>query len=266
VASHRPWPSIADLREVSQPAHIRDRRNAEHWTAHLFTRSISIYLTRIAVWLGLSANTVTVVMILSGWAAAASLLIPGLAGPLAALFFAVLQMVLDSIDGEVARWNRATSPRGIFLDRFAHTTTESLIPLALGLRLALESDPTDWRWAAAAGGVSMLVLVNKSLNEAARLALVESGLPLDKGVSGARTAQPGLMRKLRRAAEFLPLHRMYHSVEQTLVIALLALVGVVAGFNGPAMAFVLLGLAIPVVVAGHMTAILVSPILRRDHA
>ena len=37
--------SIAELRAVTQPPEVRGRRNAEHWTASLYLRRFSIYLT-----------------------------------------------------------------------------------------------------------------------------------------------------------------------------------------------------------------------------
>lgn len=264
--SNRPWPEITQMRAVCQPPAIRGRRNAEHWTAALFGRSFSIYLTRVAVWAGLSANSVTVIMILCGWAAAAALVIPGLWGPALACGLALLQMTIDSIDGEVARWNRATGPRGIFLDRVAHTTTESAIPVVLGLSVALAATPDDWRWAAVGGVAGTLVLVNKALNDASRLARVEGGLSLSVEAAAERVPQRGLLRRLRRFANYVPVHRMYHSVEQTIVILVLAVVGEIAGFDGTLVALLVLAIALPFVVAGHFAAIVSSSFLTRPAA
>jgi len=258
----RPWPSIDEMRAVCQPDAIRGRRNAEHWTAALFGRSFSIYLTRVAVWAGLSANAVTMLMMLCGWAAAASLLIPGLWGAGLACLFALLQMTIDSIDGEVARWRRTTGPRGIFLDRVAHTTTESAIPVLAGLSLTLQATPDDWRWAAIGGVAGTLVLVNKSLNDAWRLSRVQAGLALPKDEAGARTMPRGFIQKARRVADFVPLHRLYHSVEQTILILALVIVGTIAGFNGLAVALLVLAIALPFVIVGHTLAILSSSALR----
>jgi phosphatidylserine synthase len=259
----REWPPIDEMRAVCQPLHIRGRRNAEHWTADLFGRSFSIYLTRVAVWAGLSANAVTVIMMLCGWAAAAALLIPGLWGPALACFLAILQMTIDSIDGEVARWRRTTGARGVFLDRITHTTTESAIPVLAGLALTLAASPHDWRWAAIGGAAGTLVLVNKSLNDAMRLARVEAGMDLPKDEAGARAITGGVLGAARRAANLLPLHRMYHSVEQTILILVLSIVGVIAGFNGLAVALLVLACALPFVIVGHATAILASSALRK---
>lgn len=259
----REWPSIDAMREVCQPPEIRRRKNAEHWTAGLFGRSFSIYLTRVAVWLGMSANAVTVIMILCGWAAATALLIPGIWGPMLACLLAVVQMTIDSIDGEVARWRRTTGPRGIFLDRIAHTTTESAIPLFAGLSLTLQAIPDDWRWAALGGLAGTLVLVNKSLRDAMRLARVQSGLDLPRDEAGARAIANSRLALARRAADFVPIHKLYHSVEQTILILVVSVAGAIFAFNGLAAALVILTVALPFVVVGHATAILASSALRR---
>lgn len=258
-------PTIEQIREVCQPDSIRKRKNAEHWTGDVFTRSISPYLTRTFVHAGISANGVTVGMILCGWAAAAAFFIPGIAGPILAAVFAMLQMLLDASDGEVARWTRKMGPRGIFLDRFAHTTTESLIPIAIGLRLTLESADGNWAWAFVGAVLGTLVLVNKSLNEASRMSRVESGLDLPKKTDGTSAPRVGWVAKARRAANFVPIHRAYHSVEQTLVVLVVAVVGLVANFNGVAVALIVLAVAVPFVIAGHMVAILTSSMLRNPH-
>jgi phosphatidylglycerophosphate synthase len=261
----REWPAIGQMRAVCQPQSIRGRKDAEHWTASLFGRSFSIYLTRIAVWLGLSANAVTVLMIVCGWAAAAALLIPNVWGLVLAFVLALAQMTLDSVDGEVARWRRTTGPRGVFLDRIAHTTTEAAIPLAAGLSVALGADPHDWRWATLGAVTAMLVLVNKSLRDGVRLSLLHAGANVTDG-AGDRSLGDGFLAKARRAADFVPLHRLYHSVEQTIVLLLAAIAGVAWGFDGLAVGLVILAAALPLVIIGHATAILASGALRRPNA
>jgi len=80
-AAHGARPSsIAELKAVAQPPEVRGRRNAEHWTASLYLRNLSPYLTWFLLKTSISANGVTGLMILTGWATAASLLIPGIGG------------------------------------------------------------------------------------------------------------------------------------------------------------------------------------------
>src|SRR5699024_9109316 len=139
-------PSLAELRAVAQPPHVRARKNAEHWTAELYLRHISIYLTALLVRTPITANGVTGLMILSGWCIAAALFIPGLVGALMALFFSQLQLYFDCCDGEVARWRGTSSAKGVFLDKVGHYTTEGAVAIALGFRAVgdlslLRTDP-----------------------------------------------------------------------------------------------------------------------------
>ena len=150
--------SIAQLREVSQPPEVRMRANAEHWTASLYLRDLSPYLTWMLLRTSISANGVTGLMILVGWSTAAALLIPGIGGAALALVLGQLQMLVDCCDGEVARWRNQRSPAGVFLDKVGHYTTEALIPIALGLRAAgwpLEF-PGDYAWTTAGLGLEVL--------------------------------------------------------------------------------------------------------------
>ncbi len=112
------------------------RANAEHWTASLYLRDLSPYLTWLLLKTSISANGVTGLMILVGWSTAAALLIPGVGGAALALVLGQLQMLVDCCDGEVARWRNSRSPAGVFLDKVGHYTTEALIPIVLGIRAA----------------------------------------------------------------------------------------------------------------------------------
>src|SRR3712207_8912891 len=40
-------PTIAELREVTQPPSVRTRAGAEHWVAAVYLRGLSPYLTRV---------------------------------------------------------------------------------------------------------------------------------------------------------------------------------------------------------------------------
>ena len=59
-------PSLDELKLRSQPPDVIDRPNAEHWMGRLYLRKISPYVTRLALRLGLSANSVTGLMIFVG--------------------------------------------------------------------------------------------------------------------------------------------------------------------------------------------------------
>ena len=252
------WPTVAELRPVCQPPAITSRASSEHWFARVVGRRVSIHITRVCVGLGLSANTVTGVMILLGWAAAAALLIPGLLGPALACALALTQIVVDSADGEVARWRGTAGPIGGFLDRVAHATTEAAFPVALGLSVSLHGADGDWRAATLGAWVGVLVLLNKSLNDFVRIARGAGALDDDRRRPEIAAPRPALLRSGHRVARYVPIHRIYHSVEQSIVIVACAVAGAIAGFNGNALALLVLAIPMPFVLVGHAVAILTS--------
>ena len=258
--------SLAQLREVTQPPEVRTRANAEHWVAHLYLRDLSPYVTWVLLKTPISANGVTGLMILTGWATAAALLIPGIWGPVLALILGQLQMLIDCCDGEVARWRKTKSPAGHFLDAVGHYTTEALILLALGLRAAGFADnsrPIDWMWVALGAFLAIVIILNKVLNDLVRVARAMSDLPKLADAKGANAPRPGIVAKLRRLARFVPFHRIYHSVELTIIAFLAALVGVAIGqlVVSQILVAVLLPLSILAII-GHFVAIMTSSRVR----
>lgn len=253
--------SIAQLREVSQPPEVRLRANAEHWTATLYLRNVSPYLTWVLLKSSISANGVTGLMILVGWATAFSLLIPGMTGAALALIMGQLQMLVDCCDGEVARWRKTSSPAGVFLDKVGHYTTEALIPIVLGVRAAGYpfTTPDDFFWTTLGFALAVLIVLNKSLNDMVHVARANAGLVKLADRKGEAEPSQRLVAKLRRAARFVPFHRLYHSVELTILVFLTAIVGL---FVEPGLAdrVLLIGLVplAALALAGHFVAIMAS--------
>lgn len=253
--------SLAELRAVTQPPEVRGRRNAEHWTASLYLRRLSPYLTWLLVGTSISANGVTGLMILVGWSAAAALVIPGVAGAALALLLGQLQMLVDCCDGEVARWRRTSSPAGVFLDKVGHYTTEALIPIALGLRAAgfpFET-PGDFLWTSVGFALALVIVLNKALNDMVHVARANAGLIKLADTKGEAAVSSSGLARLRRAARFLPFHRLYHSVELTMLAFAAALVGLVVGAGTADR--VLVGALLPLALlalVGHFVAIMAS--------
>ena len=219
----RRHPTLAELRAKAQPIEVRSRKNAEHWSAQLYLRHISIYFTMILVRTRISANGVTGLMILAGWCIAASLLIPGIWGALLAVFFSQVQMYIDCCDGEVARWRGTSGAKGVFLDKVGHYTTEGLVAAALGIRAVgewsnLVDDPAGTYLYLLAGTVlASLVLLNKALNDMVHVSRAFNGLDKLADSESATSLNPGVVAKLKRIARFVPFHRIYHSVEMSLM-------------------------------------------------
>ena len=243
-------PSIKELREVCQPPTVTGRSNAEHWVADLYLRRISPYLTKWLLRTPITANGVTYLMILTGISISLSLQIPGYLGLVVALVLSQLQMLWDCCDGEIARWRDTQSPRGIFLDRVGHYLTESLIPIALAYRI----NSTDYHLLFQGALISICILLNKGFNDAVHVARAFSGesrLADSKEVARPRTS---LIKLLKAPFKLLPVQRLFHSVEMTLLIFI---------FMGSS-ELILIGLPIILfVTVGHLVAILSSSKLAR---
>lgn len=255
-------PSIDELRRRTQPPEVRGRRNSEHWTADLYQRRLSPYLTRVLIGTSLTANAVTALMIVTGAAAGVSLLLPGIFGAVLAAFLGQLQMLWDCCDGEVARWRGTFSPVGTFLDKVGHYTAESVIPLCLGVRADGGLDDIGG-WTTLGAVLAVLVLYNKALNDAVHVARAAAGLPrLEDRAEVAAPRAVGL-RRARALARFVPFHRVFHSIELTLLALAAAIVDHAVGdLDATRMLVLVLVPAAVFTVVGHLLAILSSSRLR----
>ena len=250
-------PTIAQIREISQPVSVTGRSTSEHWIADLYQRRLSPYLTRILLKTSISANGVTWLMIITGASIGPALLIQGWVGIALALFLSQLQMLIDCCDGEVARWRNTKSPMGIFLDKLGHYLAECLIPLCLGLRLANwpEQSVTSSIYPYFGALLAILVIINKGLNDAVHVARAFSGLNKIQDKKGANLPIKGVLRSIRKAFNYLPAQRMFHSVEFTIYVVLFG--------SFSASLTVALGIA-AFVTLGHITAIVTSSKLRNN--
>ena len=240
-------PSIAELRAATQPPQIFERNSGEHWAGRLYIRRLSPYATRLFLRLGLSPDAVTWLFVLTGVAAAAVLSFDGLLPAIGAVLLIQLQILLDCSDGEVARWQGRSSPRGIYLDRIGHYVTEAALPIALGIR----ADDVTLGLV-----LAVLVLLIKSETALVHVARAESGKPPAEDRREVAAPRGGVLRSLRRAFRFVPFYRAFVAMEFTL----LALIAEIAGLTDE-----LLVVLIPVAAItalGHLAAILTSDRLR----
>lgn len=254
-------PTVAQIREVCQPPAVRGRTNSEHWVADVYLRDLSPYLTRLLLRTSITANGVTWLMIVTGIGAALVLLIPGIPGGVLALVLGQMQMLWDCSDGEVARWRGTSSPKGVFLDRVGHYTTEGLIPIALGLRAAGFPDQgwLDSPWPLVGALLAVLVLYNKSLNDMVHVARAYNAMPKLEDNASVGVPQSSGLRSARRLARLVPFHRSYHSVEMTMLAFVASLIDAAAG-SLIATQVLVAALAIfgIVTVIGHLAVILSS--------
>jgi phosphatidylglycerophosphate synthase len=256
-------PSVAQMRPITQPPTVLGRPSAEHWTGTLYLRRISPYVTRLLCATRITPNGVTWLMIASGVAAGLALLLPGWPGAVLAVLCAQVQMLLDCSDGELARWRGRSSASGVFLDKLGHYSAEAVIPLAIGVRADGGFDSLGG-WTTLGALLTALVLFNKALNDMVHASRASAGLePLDDQPQ-VGTPRRTSVRRLRSVARFVPFHRMYHSIELTLLALVAAVADILLGGNllGTQYLLLILLTAAVVTVAGHVAAILSSSKLR----
>ena len=256
--------TIEQLRAVTQPESVRGRANSEHWVADLYLRKISPYLTRVLLQMNFSPNAVTWLMIATGFSAALALLIPGMWGVTLALALGQLQMLWDCSDGEIARWRKQFSPAGIFLDKLGHYLTEGAIAFALGLRIAnWPEEPLNSSNYPMIGALfAALIVLNKALNDAVHVSRYFAGLPKLEDRKSASHSRVSFVNFVKKILRIIPIHRMFHSVEMTILIFTLSVLEIFITANLLAPIFNWIIPIILFVFLGHLISILTSNKLR----
>jgi phosphatidylglycerophosphate synthase len=171
-----------------------------------------------------------------------------------------LQMLLDCCDGEIARWKQTYSPRGVYLDRIGHYTAECGIAVALGVRVG--GPQLGSVWVSLGLLLGLLVALNKVENDLVHVSRHYSGLPQVRDAEEVKAPTGGLLRTARRAARLVPFHRVFHSVELSLLILVAAVLDL--WLAGTATQWLLIGLVVAaaITVVGHLVSVLNSSRLR----
>jgi phosphatidylglycerophosphate synthase len=232
---------------------VLERRNAEHWLALLYTRRLSLPTTR---WLvtktRITANAVTYAMWATGLCSALLLAVPGVAGPILAAIGIQLYLLLDCIDGEVARWRHTTSPRGVYLDRIGHYIVEAAFLTMLGVRVG---GSLDSPWTSVGLLTAVLALIAKAETDLVAATIGPERIRTDNATS---TPRHGLVRTLRRLLYPIRVHRATGAIEASLLLVAATIIRA-AGWDSAERVLALALLAIAVAVAvGHLTVILSS--------
>ncbi|MGK5530799.1 CDP-alcohol phosphatidyltransferase family protein [Streptomyces sp. URMC 129] len=258
-------PSVAELRPVVHPPGVKDRRSGEHWAGRLYMREISLRWTRHLVSTRITPNQLTYLMVLAGVAAGGVLLVPGPAGALLAALLIQLYLLLDCVDGEVARWRAQTSVTGVYLDRVGHYLAEAALLVGFGVRaadvFAVEGAAADWLWAFLGTVAALGAILIKAETDLVDVARTRGGLPAVR--EEAATPRSQGLALARRAAAALKFHRLVGGVEASLLILVVA---VLDAFGGD-LFFTRLGVVVLAAVAVtqtllHLVSILASSRLR----
>lgn len=246
---------VTEIRELGQPPSVMNRRVAEHWTGPAYLRKFSPYLSKIFLSLNISPTQITWLMVFTGWLASWALTNPWLWGAILAFLLAQLQMLLDCADGEVARVSKNFNPAGIFVDRIGHYTTESFLAIAFSIRIASGGQLQDLLWGFA---LALLIIFNKLLNDLVHVTRALAGFA--KLSENSNVAEPTnqLLKFIRNLFRFLPIHKLFHSIELTFIFLLSALVQTYLAPNFERLILQFLTVAAMLVVIGHTVAILNS--------
>ncbi|MGK5500341.1 CDP-alcohol phosphatidyltransferase family protein [Streptomyces sp. URMC 125] len=258
-------PSVAELRPVVHPAGVKDRRSGEHWAGRLYMREISLRWTRHLVGTRITPNQLTYLMVVAGVAAGAVLLVPGPAGAVLAALLIQFYLLLDCVDGEVARWRKQTSITGVYLDRVGHYLAEAALLVGFGVRAAdvfrVEGASANWLWAFLGTVAALGAILIKAETDLVDVARSRSGLPAVR--DEAAVPRSSGLALARRAAAALKFHRLVGGVEASLVILAVAVADAVRGD----LFFTRLGVAVLAAIAVlqtllHLVSILASSRLR----
>ncbi|WP_405683027.1 CDP-alcohol phosphatidyltransferase family protein [Streptomyces sp. NBC_00057] len=256
-------PSIAELRPVVHPPGVKDRRSGEHWAGRLYMREISLRVDRHLVNTKVTPNQLTYLMTVAGVLSAPALLVPGIPGALLGVLMVQLYLLLDCVDGEVARWKKQFSLGGVYLDRVGAYLCDAAVLVGFGLRAAdlWGSGRIDWLWAFLGTLAALGAILIKAETDLVGVARHQGGLPPVK--EAASEPRSSGMALARRAAAALKFHRLILGVEASLVILVAAILDVVHGdlfFSRLGIA-ILAGIAI-VQTLLHLVSILASSRLK----
>jgi phosphatidylglycerophosphate synthase len=193
------------------------RRNAEHWMARWFLRAVSLRFTAVLIRTPVTANQLTGLMIVVGLLAAVPLGASGLWTALVGVVAIWVYFLLDLCDGEVARWRRRTSIKGVYLDRVGHYLVEAAVISAYGWR-AGDQYLGGWTTLGVLGG--LLVVLVKAETDLVDVARTRSGRPAAE--DAAVELRSTRLGALRRAAQVLKVHQLTGALESSLLLVVAA--------------------------------------------
>ncbi|MFR9787798.1 CDP-alcohol phosphatidyltransferase family protein [Streptomyces sp. MB22_4] len=222
-------PSVAELRPVVHPAGVKDRRSGEHWAGRLYMREVSLRIDRYLVNTRVTPNQLTYLMTVCGVLAAPALLVPGIPGAILGVVATQLYLLLDCVDGEIARWRKQYSLAGVYLDRVGAYLTDAAVLVGLGLRAAdlWGTGRIDWLWAFLGTLAALGAILIKAETDLVGVARHQTGRPpVQEAAAEPRSSGMALAR---RAASALKFHRLILGIEASLLIVLLAVADQIRG-------------------------------------
>ncbi|QIY71943.1 CDP-alcohol phosphatidyltransferase family protein [Streptomyces sp. RLB1-33] len=214
---------LEELREVIHPAGKLESR-AEHWAGRLYMRSLSLRVTRQMLGTRVSPNQITTVMVFAGVLSGVALVVPGLGGAVLSVLFMQLYLLLDCVDGEVARWRRQFSPLGVYLDRLGAYLADAAVMVGMGIRAA-QLGLNLYLVAGLAAAIGVLLL--KSSSDLVHVARSDSGM--EKATDQSVVPRSSGLARVRRLTSAVGLHRLVNGIECTILLLVTAIVDLALG-------------------------------------
>src|SRR5439155_6608900 len=140
-----------------------------------------------------------------------------------------VQLLLDCVDGEMARWLDKRSPVGVYLDQLAHHLTETALPIALGIRADGGWSSIDSTWTTFGLIVAVIQLLVKAETSLVHVARSQSRMAPVQDRRVVAAPEGGTLRRLRALAGHLPFYRAYVAVEASLLAFAAAVVDQLLG-------------------------------------
>ncbi|CAL9287577.1 hypothetical protein SUDANB180_06258 [Streptomyces sp. enrichment culture] len=187
-------------------------------------REVSLRVDRYLVNTRVTPNQLTYLMTVCGVLATPALLVPGITGAVLGVVATQLYLLLDCVDGEVARWKQQYSLGGVYLDRVGAYLTDAAVLVGLGLRAAdlWGTGRIDWLWAFLGTLAALGAILIKAETDLVGVARHQTGKPpVQEAASEPRSSGMALAR---RAASALKFHRLILGIEASLLILVLAIV------------------------------------------
>ncbi|AVH57920.1 MULTISPECIES: CDP-alcohol phosphatidyltransferase family protein [Streptomyces] len=252
-----PKVQLDELRHVIHPPGKLESR-AEHWAGRLYMRALSLRVTRHLLGTRISPNQITVVMVFAGVLSGVALALPGLGGAVLSIVFMQLYLLLDCVDGEVARWRRQFSPLGVYLDRLGAYLADAAVMVGMGIRASqLGLDPYLVAGLAAAIGVLLL----KSSSDLVHVARSDSGM--EKATDQSVVPRSSGLARIRRLTSAVGLHRLVNGIECTLLLLVTAIVDLALGdLTATKIATVAVTAIVWLLVPAHIVSIVASSRLK----
>lgn len=210
---------IDKLRGICQK---KDYRKTGNMMARFITRDIALYVTRLLIPTGITANQVVFITVMLGLISAVCFAFGSAFMTLAGAFFFQLWYLSDHVDGQIARYRKTSSLTGTFYDFYAHYIVHFLVlgGLALGLYIRY----MDLRFLIlgliACFSVNMVSLINDCIYKAFYngLSNEQSDMVVKTGAKaeGKKEKQKGLPKKI-----FVFMHKLteIHVVMNMITVA-----------------------------------------------